>query len=200
MQVLNNYNSFNLELSLKTKMEFNLKEAQGGLESKNIEIKSREDAQKLNAKTISMQYVMEFQLKIEFNTKANLATQNGLETFNIPKIKDLLKDLDLSKIGYSGKPLTELTQQEAKELISEDGFFGIEQTAKRIADFVILGSGGDERLLKAGREGAIRGFKEAEALFGGKLPDIAYKTIEKALTAIDKVLEEKGIKVLDAKA
>ena len=50
----------------------------------------------------------------------------------------------LSSIGYDGKPIAELTQDEAAELVSDDGFFGIDKTAERIANFVIQGSGGDE--------------------------------------------------------
>ncbi|MCK4975075.1 MAG: hypothetical protein KAR81_07460, partial [Sulfurimonas sp.] len=73
----------------------------------------------------------------------------------------------LSDIGYSGKPIAELSQEEATELVSEDGFFGVTQTSERIANFVINGAGGDESMMRAGREGMIQGFKEAEAMWGG---------------------------------
>lgn len=106
----------------------------------------------------------------------------------------------LNDIGYTGKPIASLSQDEAKELVSEEGFFGIKETSQRIADFVIMGSGGDEKLLRAGREGAIEGFKQAEKMWGGKLPEIAYETIEKALGMIDDALVENGFSVLDTKA
>ena len=51
----------------------------------------------------------------------------------------------LSGIGYEGKPIAELSQEEAAELVSEDGLFGIKQTSERIANFVINGAGGNER-------------------------------------------------------
>ncbi|MBE0499000.1 MAG: hypothetical protein IBX43_07155 [Campylobacterales bacterium] len=106
----------------------------------------------------------------------------------------------LSDIGYTGKPISSLSQDEAKELVSEEGFFGIKETSQRIADFVIMGSGRDEKLLRSGREGVAEGLKQAEKMWGGKLPEIAYETIEKALGKIDDVLRENGFSALDTKA
>ncbi len=106
----------------------------------------------------------------------------------------------LQGIGYEGKPISELSQEEATKLVGDDGFFGIDQTAQRIADFVIMGSGGDEKLMREGREGIMQGFKDAEATWGGKLPDISYATIEKAAKMIDDKMAELGYSVLDTSA
>jgi len=113
---------------------------------------------------------------------------------NAQSFKDFLKD-----IGYTGKPIASLSKQEATELVSEDGFFGVSQTSERIAQFVISGAGSDENLLREGRKGVLQGFKEAEAIWGGKLPDISYETIDKAVAMIDKALTDNGYSVLDAK-
>jgi len=102
----------------------------------------------------------------------------------------------LKEIGYTGTPIPDLSQEEAAALVADDGFFGIAKTAARISDFVINGAGTDESLLRAGREGILQGFKEAEALWGGKLPEISYKTIDKALEAIDMRLNELGYPIL----
>ncbi len=106
----------------------------------------------------------------------------------------------LAEVGYEGKAIADLSQEEAAELVSEDGFFGVSQTSERIANFVISGAGGDEGRLRAGREGILQGFKEAEQMWGGKLPDIAYETINKAVEMIDKALIEGGFAVLDIEA
>lgn len=106
----------------------------------------------------------------------------------------------LRDIGYGGKPLNELTQDEAKELIGEDGFFGVKQTSQRIADFVINGANGDEKLLRAGREGMLQGFKEAEDIWGAKLPDISQETMKRALELVDKELADRGYSILDKEA
>lgn len=102
----------------------------------------------------------------------------------------------LQQIGYEGKPIAELSQEEAAELVSEDGFFGIEKTAQRIADFVINGAGDNEELFRAGRDGVLRGFEEAEAIWGGTLPDISYKTIEKAVELIDMAMHDLGFSII----
>ncbi len=106
----------------------------------------------------------------------------------------------LQDIAYECKAIANLSQDEATELVSEDGFFGVTQTSERIANFVILGSGGDENLLRAGREGVLQGLKDAEALWGGKLPDISYATIDKAVELIDQALIDGGFSVLDVEA
>ena len=91
-----------------------------------------------------------------------------------------------------------LTPKEAKELVSEDGFFGINQTAKRVFDFVIKRANDDPELLKAGREGVIQGLKDAEEEWGGKLPDIAYKTQAKTLAMLDEYMAKLGISNFEA--
>lgn len=106
----------------------------------------------------------------------------------------------LSDIGYDGKPIAELSQDEAAQLVSEDGIFGIKQTAERIANFVINGAGGNEDLLRAGREGMLRGFKEAEQIWGGKLPDISQETIKQATQLVDKAMSDLGFGVLNTTA
>lgn len=68
---------------------------------------------------------MEYQLKISSESKENFGEQ--------------VKAFRLSDIGYNGKPIAELTQDEAAELVSEDGFFGIAKNGGSIANFVING-------------------------------------------------------------
>ena len=103
----------------------------------------------------------------------------------------------LASIGYEGDPIASLSQDEAKTLVSDEGFFGIDQTAKRLSDFVLNGAGQDIDKLRAGRSGIIEGFKQAEALWGEKLPQISYDTLDKALESIDKAMSEMGYSVID---
>lgn len=103
----------------------------------------------------------------------------------------------LKEIGYEGGPIAELSQEEAAELVSEDGFFGITQTSDRIADFVINGAGGDEDLLRAGREGMLEGFKMAEEMWGSELPEISQTTMQAAIEKVDKAMNDLGFSILD---
>jgi hypothetical protein len=148
--------------------------------------KKLEDKEKLSGKDITNQYLFEYQMQIISESKA--------------EVKRQADTLTLADIGYSGKPIAELSQEEAKALVSEDGFFGIAQTSERIADFVLMGAGDDIEKLKAGREGILRGFDEAEELWGGKLPDISYTTIEKAVEMIDARLSELNAPIIDTNA
>jgi len=148
--------------------------------------KKIEDNKELNAKDISNQYLVEYQMQIISESRVETNKQADM--------------LSLADIGYSGKPIGELTQNEAKALVAEDGFFGVSKTSERIANFVLTGAGDDVDKLKAGREGIIRGFKEAEDMWGGKLPDISYETIDKAVEMIDARLSELGASILDSNA
>ena len=148
--------------------------------------KKLEDTKDLTAKDITNQYLIEYQMQITAQSKNESYQQADV--------------LTLADIGYEGKPIAELTQSEAKELVSEDGFFGVTQTSERIANFVLMGAGDDADKLRAGREGILRGFKEAESMWGGKLPDISYETINKAVEMIDKKLGALGVSILDSNA
>ena len=103
----------------------------------------------------------------------------------------------LGDIGYEGKPIAELSKSEAAELVSEDGLFGIKQTSERIANFVINGAGGDEDRMRAGREGMIQGFKDAEQMWGGELPEISQKTMQVAIEMVDKAMYDLGFSILN---
>ncbi|WP_024955962.1 hypothetical protein [Sulfurospirillum arcachonense] len=146
--------------------------------------KKLEENEKVTAKDISNQYLIEYQLQIMSESKIEVNKQADVFT--------------LADIGYEGKPIAELTQEDAKELVSEEGFFGITQTSERIANFVLSGAGDDVEKLKAGREGILRGFNEAEALWGEKLPEISYTTINKAVEMIDSKLNELGVPIIDS--
>ncbi len=148
--------------------------------------KKLEDTKDLTAIDISNQYLAEYQMQIMSESKEATLKQADIFT--------------LSDLGYSGKPIKELSQDEAKALVAEDGFFGISQTSERIANFVLTGAGDDVDKLKAGREGILQGFKEAEGIWGGKLPDISYETIDKAVEMIDKKLSDLGASILDSNA
>lgn len=119
------------------------------------------------------------------------STQNKFEQ-DYESFKSFLVD-----IGYDGKPIAELSKDEASELLSEDGLLGVKQTSDRIANFVINGAGGDEKMLRAGREGMLQGFKDAEDMWGSELPDISKETMKKALEKVDLAMHELGFSVLD---
>ena len=43
----------------------------------------------------------------------------------------------------------------------------------------------------------IQGFKEAEEMWGGELPEISQKTMQKAIEMVDKAMYDLGFSILD---
>jgi len=107
--------------------------------------------------------------------------------------------ISLKDLGYEGKPITELSVKEAKALLENDGFFGIEQTASRVAQFVFSFSGDDPAIMRKGLEGVVKGFEEANELWGGKLPEISHETQARTLELIEKRISELTSSVEPAK-
>ena len=68
------------------------------------------------------------------------------------------------------------TQAAAKEAISEDGYWGVEQTSQRIFDMAVALSGGDEDKMEKMLDAFEKGFKQATEAWGKELPDISQKT------------------------
>lgn len=162
---------------------------------------------KLNAlggKGISQIYLVQFQqqtMSTVLNTSNAQAGINDLLGDNdLNSVKSMLSDIDFASLGYNGKnPLT-MNTDELNQLISEEGFFGIDNTANRIADFVIKGAGNDVEKLKKGLEGIKQGFDQAEKIWGGELPQISQDTIEATIKKVSDRIDELGGKTLDLKA
>ncbi len=121
----------------------------------------------------------------EKNTIIQGALSGSEEILEFLSGKTTSSGMSLSNIGYEGKPITELSVDEANELLSDDGFFGIEQTSNRVVNFVFSFAGDDLELLEKGKAGVVQGFEEALKMFGGELPEISYKTQERTLSLID---------------
>lgn len=152
----------------------------------------------ISAKTLSQSYLVQYSLIVENYSAKNLEAQTV--PFDLEKVRDILNTIDFNAIGYTGKPIADMNPKEAKSLINEEGFFGVTQTSARLSDFVLSSGGDDMDRLKAGREGIIRGFNEAEKIWGGKLPDISHETLQKALKKIDEKITSLGGNILNQTA
>jgi len=154
---------------------------------------------------ISLDEAKELKAQITQNANEMMLKSTSIQTSISSKEDSFAKQYEgfqsfLGDIGYEGKPLAELSQSEAAQLISEDGIFGIKQTSQRVANFVISGANGDEDRLRAGREGMLQGFKEAEKMWGGKLPEISQKTMQAAIEMVDKAMHDLGFSILNEEA
>lgn len=95
------------------------------------------------------------------------------------KLGDALKNLKVD----------EKTRLQAKEDISEDGYFGVKKTSERILDFAKALTGGDPSKADKMLEAFKKGYKQAVGAFGVKeedMPDISKKTYEAVIEGFDK--------------
>lgn len=70
------------------------------------------------------------------------------------------------------------TKAQAQQDISEDGYWGVEQTSQRIFDFAMALTGGDADKMEEMRAAFEKGFKMATNSWGEDLPDISQKTYD----------------------
>lgn len=188
MQVQNSTNVALNAFQQNQNVNANTQNKQEKVSEKSLEETINESAVKVSI-SMNAQYIL-FAMNASSLAEGNTLTQAGLST-NQQEVLDFLSGketssgMSLKNIGYEGKPITELTQDEAKELISDDGFFGVTQTSDRVSNFVFSFAGDDLELLQKGREGIVQGFEEAKKMFGGELPEISYKTQERTLALID---------------
>lgn len=120
------------------------------------------------------------------NMKSELALKNQ-------QLEGLVNDL-LSKQATKFTSLSDLfknltvdkeTALKAQEEISEDGYWGVEQTSDRLVAMAQALSGGDtskaDTLIKAIK----KGYEQAAGAWGDKLPDICQKTVDAAVKKME---------------
>jgi hypothetical protein len=163
---------------------------QNGKDGKAKELTVEEQIEKSAVEvTLSMSaQIVLFSMDAGDKIKNNTDAQKSILDFLSGKSEN--ENFNLANTGYEGKPITELSQEEATDLVSEEGFFGINKTSQRVADFVLNFSGNDLEKLEKGREGIVRGFEEAKKMWGGDLPEISYKTQNRTLELIDAKIAE----------
>jgi hypothetical protein len=189
MEVQSNSNSSNIALN-KYKQNTNVANNDNSEKTseKSLEQTMNESAVKVSV-SMNAQYIL-MAMNSSSLTESNTLTQASLsskqqDVLDYLSGKETQSGMSLKDIGYEGKPITELTQDEASDLISENGFFGVTQTSDRVSNFVFSFAGDNLDLLQKGRDGIVQGFEEAKKLFGGELPEISYKTQERTLSLID---------------
>ncbi|TQR34412.1 hypothetical protein DMB92_00125 [Campylobacter sp. MIT 99-7217] len=174
--------------------------------SSTVDQETLDKLKSLGGKGITQLYFQQFQQQSLNNVFGNLGTQSSITDLlsgnfgDSTKATSVLSQIDFASIGYTGKNPLSMNSDELNALLGENGFFGIENTASRIADFVIMGAGDDLDKLQKGFEGMKRGFEEAEKIWGGKLPQISQDTIDKAIEKVSAKITELGGNALNINA
>lgn len=124
-------------------------------------------------------------IKGEFNNNVNAFREMVVEMFQKQgiNVEELIRKLE------NGEDVDlEINQDvidKAKENISEDGYFGVEKTAKRILDFAKAISGGNPEKIELLKDAFVEGYEEAKEAFGGELPEISQKTYDKVMEGFE---------------
>lgn len=74
---------------------------------------------------------------------------------------------------------------QAQKDISEDGYWGVEQTSERLFSFAKALAGNDPAYADKMLEAMKKGFEQATKSWGGELPDICQRTIDAATEKIN---------------
>lgn len=82
------------------------------------------------------------------------------------------------------------TAEEARAAISEDGYWGVNQTADRMFEFAKAYAGEDSEKMEKMMDAFKKGFEQAEKIWGGKLPEISYQTYDKMFEKYDAYKKE----------
>ena len=82
------------------------------------------------------------------------------------------------------------TAAKAQEEISENGYWGVEQTSERLFLFASSLTGGDPAKAQEMKDAFIKGYEEAEKAWGGELPEISRKTYEATIKKFDEWMKE----------
>ena len=101
---------------------------------------------------------------------------------------------DIWKFLASGDyTVTEAAKLQAQEDISENGYWGVEQTSDRILDFAKALSGGDVSKADELLDAFKKGYEQATGAWGKELPDISketYKAVEEKFEAWKKEADQ----------
>ncbi|EPW7418602.1 hypothetical protein ACWPE7_001608 [Campylobacter upsaliensis] len=203
MQVNTYANVASITHAVSNKKANNVESSTQTMNLQSANLKDEETLNKLNSlggKGLSQLYFMEFAQQSMNAIFGNTNAQAGVSNLLGGTAESILSKIDFAGLGYMGKSPLAMNQDELKELVGENGFFGVANTANRIADFVIQGAGDNLEKLQKGFEGMKKGFEEAQNLWGGKLPQISQDTINQALEKVSKRIDELGGQTLNFEA
>jgi len=85
----------------------------------------------------------------------------------------------------NGGTVTPEEQAAAAAAIADDGPWGVEAVSDRLVEMAVKFAGGDESKFNMMKSAIEAGFKAAEAVWGGTLPDISYRTFEATMRKLE---------------
>lgn len=86
---------------------------------------------------------------------------------------------------FANLEVDDATRLQAQQDISEDGYWGVKQTAGRILDFAKAIAGDDPDKLEEMKKAVEKGFALARDMWGGELPSISGQTYDAVMQGFD---------------
>ena len=157
------------------------------------DIKANEKPFYLSEKGLSSEDKITLNSKPQKPVTYNVSGKTEVTESNFTALRDsvvnLLKQQGITTQIASGDMetinLKDITTGQAQELISEDGYWGVEKTSDRIVDFAVSLAGGDPEKLKEIKANVSKGFELASNALGGTLPEISQKTYDAIMEKLD---------------
>lgn len=126
-------------------------------------------------------------IKTEYTGKSALQIKNeGMKDM----VAKLINGQASNAVGKSDSGLTleSIMKSYGLDYIESDGsedFWGAEKTANRILDFAKNLAGNDPDNFQKVKDAFEKGFGECEGIWGGKLPDVCYNTLDLVRNGFD---------------
>lgn len=124
-----------------------------------------------DAQTESLRQLVEKML-----LKQGAAASNNLSTWKKLANEGLITDTEASK--------------KAADDVSENGYWGADQTSDRILSFASALAGSDKDKMREMVEAFKKGYAQAQKQWGGELPDLCKSTYDSVMEKFDKWFEE----------
>ena len=160
--------------------------------AKDTPVKENKDTVSISASTDSLASQGYSDVKKLSGDQLRAIQEQQMASFNKMLTNMLGKQVDLAKIakGEDSAKLLDLslynvTPEEAKANISEDGPWGVNAVATRIMDMAMALSGGDESKIALLRNAVEKGFEAAGGLMGSNKPSITQDTYNEVSKRFD---------------
>ena len=121
---------------------------------------------------------------VEMLRKLFLSQGKNASAAALSLTQGILPDSGLADIVAGLTPDQETIDQ-AKEAVSEDGYYGVKKTSERILSFAKAIAGNDPSKIDQMRAAVEQGFAAAKEVWGKELPDICKETYDVVMKGFD---------------
>ena len=129
------------------------------------------------------------QTKVDAQTIANVKADNEARKAQLIELVQKMLKGQAKTHGKSKSKAYDFNAKpsQAASAISADGYWGVDQTSKRILDFATAYAGDDPKKLDEMRAAFEKGYRMAERAWGGKLPDVCRRTYDAIMAGFDEL-------------